>query len=113
VPISRKDKHLDKGLGKASGIEVQSVSAASPKLPVVVAQWDRNARQVVRVTVDHYKGCDTIDLRGWYHDPKGGFKPTPSGLTLAIWHLPALIDALTKALDVANELGLQTERGEP
>lgn len=76
------------------------------ELPVIVAEWPRNKREVVRVTLDHYGGQPTLDCRCWYSDPESGFLPGRSGITLAIRHLPVLHEALGKAASEARRLGL-------
>ncbi|MCW5692926.1 MAG: transcriptional coactivator p15/PC4 family protein [Pseudolabrys sp.] len=75
------------------------------EFPVIIAEWDRNAREVMRVALDYYNGRHTINARVWYHDD-GGLKPGKAGVTLAIKHLPALADALAKAEQRARDLGL-------
>lgn len=78
----------------------------------VIAEWDRNARERIRVELGSYNGRDTINARVWYWDDDDVLKPSRSGLTLAVKHLPALADAMGKALAKARELGLIEEGGE-
>jgi hypothetical protein len=79
--------------------------------PIVIAEWDRNSREVVRVALDQYNGRHTINARVWYHDDNDVLKPGKTGITLAVKHLPALADALGKALAAARDLGLTEEAG--
>ncbi|MEZ5901656.1 MAG: transcriptional coactivator p15/PC4 family protein [Hyphomicrobiaceae bacterium] len=74
--------------------------------PITIAQWDRNAREVVRVALDQYNGRHTVNARVWYRDAEGGVKPTKTGITLSIKHLPALAAALAEAERSARNLGL-------
>jgi hypothetical protein len=99
---------LAEGLGENGPTELQGVSAAAPKpeFPIVVAEWDRNSREVVRVALDHYNGRHTINARVWYHDDDDALRPSKTGITLAVKHLPALADAMAKALAAARDLGL-------
>lgn len=94
-------------MGENNPTEFQGVLAASPKpeYPIIIAEWDRNAREVVRVALDYYNGRHTINARVWYHDDDG-LKPGKTGITLAVKHLPALAEALAKAEVRARELGL-------
>lgn len=78
--------------------------------PIVIAEWDRNSREVVRVELQ-YNGRHTINVRVWYHDDNDVLKPGKTGITLAVKHLPALADALGKALATARDLGLTEEAG--
>jgi hypothetical protein len=72
---------------------------------LIVAEWDRNSREVVRVALDQFKGHHTIGARIWYRSGDG-LKPGKGGLTLGVKHLPALADAVAKALVQARGLGL-------
>lgn len=76
--------------------------------PIIIAEWDRNAREVMRVALDQYNGRHTINVRVWYRDG-GELKPGKTGITLATKHLPALAEALVKAERRAHELGLLDE----
>ena len=83
----------------------------SLEFPITIAQWDHNAREVVRVALDLYNGRHTINARVWYRDDDD-LKPSKSGITLAVKHLPALADAIGDALDKARDLGLLHDGGE-
>ena len=74
-------------------------------LPVVVAQWTKNSREQVKVSLDRYRGNATVDCRCWYDD-NGIGKPSKLGLTLGIRHLPELASAINAALDEARRRGL-------
>jgi hypothetical protein len=67
--------------------------------------------EVVRVALDQYNGRHTINGRVWYHDDDDVLKPGKTGITLALKHLPALADAMGKALATARDLG--PDRGGP
>ena len=99
--------------GKSSPTDIQGVSTADPKLdlPVVIAEWDRNAREVVRVTLDYFKEHYTINVRIWYHSGRE-LRPSRSGITLAVKHLPAMAEAIHAALARAQQLGLLNNGGE-
>jgi hypothetical protein len=98
---------LSDGLGKSAPIDLQSVSAARPKpsFPIVITEWERNSREIVRVALDQYNGAFTINVRVWYRDGDE-FKPGRSGLTLALKHLPKLASGLANALSRAEAMGM-------
>lgn len=77
----------------------------SASFPIVVAEWDRNSREVVRVALDLYNGRHTINARIWFHGDDG-LRPGKSGLTLSVKHLPALAEALLQAEHRARALGI-------
>jgi len=78
----------------------------SDKLPFVVAEWPRNKREIIRVTLDQFAGQPTLDCRCWYADSEGGLLPSRSGITPAARHLPLLAEALGNALSEARRMGL-------
>ena len=79
--------------------------------PIVIAEWSRNSREVVRVALDRYNGRHTINARAWYSEDDV-LEPDKTGITLAVKHLPALAAALGKALAKARELQLLGDGGE-
>jgi hypothetical protein len=75
--------------------------------PILVSEWSRNAREMIRVRLDSFQGTQIVDIRSWY--PSGdAWKPGKSGITLSTTHLTALANALTKALEEAKNKGLPT-----
>lgn len=73
--------------------------------PLVIAEFDRNSRERIRITLDRYGGRDTIDIRCWYRDGDQ-WKPTKQGVTTQVGNLPTLAAGLAAALARAVELGL-------
>lgn len=88
-----------------------STPSPRPAFPLVIAEWDRNSREVVRVALDQYQGRHTINVRVWFRADDGDLRPGKSGMTLSVKHLPAMADALGKALERAIELGLIEDTG--
>lgn len=66
----------------------------------IVEEWPRKDGEVVRVTLDEYNGHPTIDVRTWWRDGKGDWRPGKSGFTIGRAHLDRLTDALVKARDL-------------
>jgi hypothetical protein len=73
--------------------------------PILVTEWSRNQREVIRVSLDTYRGREVVDARVWWRDEQGKWKPGRSGLTLSLKHLPALANGLALALRRARALG--------
>jgi hypothetical protein len=85
----------------------------STAFPLVIAEWDRNSREVIRVALDRYNGRHTVNPRVWYRDRDDDtLRPGRSGIALGVKHLPALSDAMAKALAQARKLGLLDDGGE-
>jgi Transcriptional Coactivator p15 (PC4) len=87
------------------------VSKADTEAPaefqaIVVAEWRRNSRETLRVSLDRYNDAYTVDCRSWFKANDGALKPTRSGLTVSVRHLPTLAKALADALEQARGLGL-------
>ena len=75
--------------------------------PIIIAEWPKNSLgEIIRVAIDRYNNRFTIDVRTWWPDRNGVFKPGRDGLTLAIQHLPTLAEHLGRALRRAHALGL-------
>jgi len=81
-----------------------------PDLPIIIAEWDRNAREIIRVALDQYRGKYLINARVWYR-AGNELRPTKAGLTLSLRHLPMLIEAFTKASKKIAELGIENKNG--
>jgi hypothetical protein len=79
---------------------------ASGFYPIIVAEWQRNSREIIRVALDQYQAREIIDARVWWRDDEGNWRPGRSGLTLSRKHLPALAGGLVDALQRARALGL-------
>lgn len=56
----------------------------------------RNDTEIVRVSKREYKGHEFIDLRIYYQDDEGDYKPTKKGITINPKLVDELIDALKK-----------------
>jgi hypothetical protein len=50
----------------------------------VIAQFEKNATEVVRVSLTEFRGHKLIDLRVYYSDDEGQFKPTKKGVSLSV-----------------------------
>jgi hypothetical protein len=79
--------------------------------PTIIAEWAKNSRETVRVSLAQYQGRDTVDVRTWWTSDAGELRPGKSGITLAVRHLPDLASAITQALAEAKARGL-IDRGQ-
>jgi len=77
--------------------------------PIIVAKWWKNrSSQAVYVRLSTYEGQNLVDVRTWFTDAQGISQPG-KGFACSVKHLPQLVDAFTKALAKALELGLLDE----
>lgn len=73
--------------------------------PVVVATFQKNSRELVRVALQTFKGHDLVSVRAFVEDGNGGMKPTKAGIALRAELLPVLYDAIGKAMIAARSGG--------
>ncbi|MBI5500259.1 MAG: transcriptional coactivator p15/PC4 family protein [Deltaproteobacteria bacterium] len=67
----------------------------------VVDSFKRNATEEVRATVRTYRGKQYMDMRIYYMDDAGEYKPTKKGINLSVDLLPELtrmVEKLAKAV---------------
>ena len=72
----------------------------------IIAEWQKNSRELLRVRLDEYQGQRVICCRAWYKGADGNMKPGRGGLTVSIRHLPAILIAMSDAYKVALDSGL-------
>lgn len=81
-----------------------------PTYDELVADFRKNARERVRVSLHEYNGVDCISMRVWFdpgeaqHRPDQ-MRPSAKGLTLNAKLLPELRAAIVAAEDRAKQLG--------
>ena len=73
---------------------------------IVIAEWQINRRDRVRVSIEQFKGIDLINIRKWFEAEDGSLRPGKDGIALNVKHLPQLADAIVKALAETRERGL-------
>jgi hypothetical protein len=72
----------------------------------IIAEWQLNRREHLRVSLQRYKGVDLIGIRKWFFGDDDSLRPGKDGITLNIKYLPPLADAIAKALAEALARGL-------
>lgn len=80
---------------------------------IIIAEWQKNSREVLRVRLDSFKDQAVICCRAWYVGSDGVLKPGRGGLTVSIRHLPQLADALAEAVETAYGAGLLSDENLP
>jgi hypothetical protein len=73
--------------------------------PIIIVEHQRNERELLRVSLDQYRGRNTIDIRVWFRSGDE-LKPGRKGLTMSVSHLPALAAGIAAALARAQAEGL-------
>lgn len=78
---------------------------------IIVASWPKNARETLVVRLDIFKGQPIVDVRTWYGGEEGRLLPGRGGLAVSIRHLPALAEAIRRALEITSELQFEAFNG--
>ncbi len=73
----------------------------------VVSSFKRNPTEEVRATLKEFRGRRYLDLRIYYQDDQGEWKPTRKGVSLSTDFMPELKEAV-----VALEAALKAEAEE-
>lgn len=60
----------------------------------LIAQFEKNATEVVRVSLTEYHGRKLVDVRVYYSDDAGAYRPTRKGISLSVDVYPELKRAL-------------------
>lgn len=50
----------------------------------VITQFEKNATEVVRVSLTEFRGHKLIDMRVYYSDDEGQYRPTKKGVSLSV-----------------------------
>jgi hypothetical protein len=50
----------------------------------VIAQFEKNATEVVRISLTEYRGHKLLDVRVYYSNDDGEYRPTKKGVSLAV-----------------------------
>ena len=73
----------------------------------VIARFEKNATEEVRVSLTEYKGHKLIDLRVYYAPPGREAIPTKKGLTMSIDLYTDLEAAIVKLGEVLKNMGIK------
>lgn len=89
----------------------------------LIEQFEKNATEVVRVSLTEYRGHKLVDVRVYYADNEGQYRPTKKGVSLSVEVYPDFRRALLtleKILlerdlvspeDLANEATVDVDEG--
>ncbi len=63
----------------------------------IIGEIQKNTAEKIRVQWETYKGVRFLDVRAYYEDGSGEWKPTKKGIAIAPDKIDALVDLLKKA----------------
>jgi hypothetical protein len=80
--------------------------ALKKQKPITIAEWRRNHKERIRISLCVYQGRNVIDLRTWWTDEIGEERAGRHGITLDVSHTPKLAKGFKKARLIATKRGL-------
>jgi Transcriptional Coactivator p15 (PC4) len=94
-----KENHMD----AFAQCEVQGniLSQASQSNSFQIAQWQANKRDLLRISIDNYKGTLVLNIRLWF-TKDGKLLPSGKGIAVNLRHLPRFSETVTEALAIAR-----------
>lgn len=63
---------------------------------MIIADIERNQKEIIRVEVSEFNGKELINLRIWYHHMDGDYRPTQKGVALDISKFKDLKEAIDR-----------------
>jgi Transcriptional Coactivator p15 (PC4) len=72
----------------------------------LIAQFEKNATEVVRVSLTEYRGHKLVDVRVYYSDDEGQYRPTKKGVSLSVDVYPDFRRALVELEKILLERDL-------
>jgi hypothetical protein len=85
-------------------------------MDALVARIAKNPTEEVRVSLTSYRGHDLVDIRVFFQDEQGEWRPTKRGVSLSVDSFAELRDAVVKAEEMLNALpsaGKSSARSRP
>ena len=62
----------------------------------LIAQFEKNATEVVRVSLTEFRGRKLIDLRVYYTNDEGEYRPTRKGIAISVDGYPEFRNAIAR-----------------
>lgn len=72
-------------------------------MSTIIADIDRNEKEIIRIEVSEFKGKELINLRIWYYHQEGEYRPTQKGVALDISKYEQLKEAVDKIGEYLKE----------
>jgi hypothetical protein len=77
----------------------------------LVAQFEKNSKEEVRVSIDDFRGRKIINIRVYYRSDSGQWLPGKQGLALAVDRYRDLADAVLRLGEALQAQGLLHSKG--
>jgi hypothetical protein len=73
-------------------------------MEALVARIAKNPTEEVRVSLTSYRGHDLVDIRVFFQDEQGEWRPTKRGVSLSVDSFAELRQAIASAEEMLNAL---------
>jgi hypothetical protein len=73
-------------------------------MDALVSRIAKNPTEEVRISLTSYRGHDLVDIRVFYQDEQGEWRPTKRGVSLSVDSFAELRDAVVKAEEMLSAL---------
>ncbi len=77
----------------------------------LVAQFEKNSKEEVRVSIDDFRGRKIINIRVYYRSDRGEWLPGKQGLALAVDRYRDLADAILRLGEALQAQSLLPSKG--
>jgi hypothetical protein len=77
----------------------------------LVAQFEKNSKEEVRVSLDDFRGRKIINIRVYYRSDNGKWLPGRQGLALGVDRYRDLAEAMLKVGEALQAQGLLPSKG--
>ncbi len=64
---------------------------------MIIGEIERNETEVVRISAEEYKGRKYVDIRIYFENDAGEWKPTKKGVTVAPEKIDEFMELIRKA----------------
>ena len=83
-----------------------STPKAAVTFLILVAEWPRNEREMLRIMLSKYNGRISVDVRIWFCVEGGEFRPSRRGISLRLTEISDIRKGLRKARETGVGLAL-------
>ncbi|MGH8056282.1 MAG: transcriptional coactivator p15/PC4 family protein [Candidatus Entotheonellia bacterium] len=73
-------------------------------MDALVARISKNPTEEVRISLTSYRGHELVDIRVYFQDDQGEWRPTKRGVSLSVDSFTELRDAVGKVEEMLNGL---------
>jgi hypothetical protein len=77
------------------------MSVGDDSFGIVVYEFEKNGREIIRIGLNEYQGHEYVDLR-IYYEKEGSYLPSKKGVTMAKDLYPALLEGV---IELGKALG--------